>query len=75
MMTPSVLLQERLRFEAKDAGMAKIVKPRYFAGLTVDECAAVLEVSPRTVDKDWAFARAWLHRELSKGELNAAQGD
>lgn len=43
---------------------AEVVKLRYFTSMTVDECAAVLEVSPRTVNKDWAFARAWLHRKL-----------
>ncbi len=59
------------RLGQTDARKAQVVKLRYFAGLTVDECAAVLEVSPRTVDKDWAFARAWLHRELSKGDTNA----
>ena len=43
---------------------AEVVKLRYFTGLTVAECAAVLEVSPRTVNQDWVFARAWLHRKL-----------
>ena len=51
--------------ERQDARKAEVVKLRYFTGLTVDESAAVLNVSPRTVDKDWAFARAWLHRRLS----------
>jgi DNA-directed RNA polymerase specialized sigma24 family protein len=37
---------------------------RYFAGLTLDEAAAALAISPPTADRDWAFARAWLHREL-----------
>jgi RNA polymerase sigma factor (TIGR02999 family) len=56
---------------------AEVVKLRYFTGLTVDECAAVLGVSPRTVDKDWAFARAWLHRKLgdSDGSVEAAGED
>lgn len=40
---------------------------RYFAGLSVDETAAALEVSPRTVDSEWRFARAWLHRTLRSG--------
>ena len=48
---------------------AEVVKLRYFTGLTVDECAAVLEVSPRTVDKDWAFAGAWLHRKLTDSDI------
>lgn len=45
--------------------MAEVVMLRYFAGMTIEECAAALEVSPRTVTKDWQFAKAWLHRTLS----------
>jgi RNA polymerase sigma factor (TIGR02999 family) len=41
-----------------------VVKLRYFAGLTIDQVAAALDVSPATVDRHWAYARAWLHREL-----------
>ncbi len=44
---------------------AEVVMLRYYVGLTVDECAEVLDTSPRTVDSDWRFARMWLHRELS----------
>ncbi len=47
---------------------AEVVMLRYFAGLSVDETAGALDVSPRTVDYEWRFARAWLHRELSKGD-------
>ncbi len=54
---------EKLRL--RDARKAQIVDLRYFTGLTVDETADVLGVSPRQVDKEWQFARAWLHRELS----------
>src|SRR5437588_86095 len=53
------------RLAAKDVRKAKLVELRYFAGLTLDEAAAVLGVSPATADRDWAFARAWLHRELA----------
>ncbi len=45
--------------------MAEVVMLRYFAGMTIEECAAALEVSTRTVTKDWQFAKAWLHRALS----------
>lgn len=55
---------ERLAAEAPRP--AKVVEMRYFAGLSVDETAAAMDISARTVDMDWAFARAWLHRELSK---------
>ena len=39
---------------------------RYFAGLSVEETARVMGISPATVGRHWAFARAWLHRELSR---------
>lgn len=47
-----------------DARQAQIVELRYFAGLSVEETAAVLKVSERTVKRDWAVARAFLHRAL-----------
>jgi RNA polymerase sigma factor (TIGR02999 family) len=47
---------------------AEVVMLRYFAGLSVDETAQALGVSPRTVDYEWRFARAWLHRELGRGD-------
>jgi DNA-directed RNA polymerase specialized sigma24 family protein len=40
------------------------VELRYFGGLTVEEAATVLAVSPKTVKRDWSVARAWLRREL-----------
>ena len=56
------------RLEQDDPARAEVVMMRYFAGLSVDETAAALGVSPRTVDAWWRFARAWLRRELSKGD-------
>jgi RNA polymerase sigma factor (TIGR02999 family) len=56
------------RLEEADQRKARVVMLRHFAGLGVEETAAALNVSPATVKNDWAFARAWLHRELSKGE-------
>jgi RNA polymerase sigma factor (TIGR02999 family) len=53
------------RFAAIDPDRAQVVKLRYFAGLSVDETADAMGVSPRTVDNYWQVARAWLHRELS----------
>ena len=52
------------RLEAKDARKGKIVELRYFAGLTVPETAAVLEVSVGTVEREWRFVKAWLQVEL-----------
>jgi RNA polymerase sigma factor (TIGR02999 family) len=48
-----------------DARQSQLVELRFFAGLTVEETAAALEVAPITVKRDWALARAWLFRELS----------
>jgi RNA polymerase sigma-70 factor, ECF subfamily len=47
-----------------DPDQARIVELRFFAGLTVEETAHVLERSPRTVKREWRLARAWLYREL-----------
>ena len=54
---------ERLR--RLDPRQARIVEMHYFAGMTVKETAAALGISARTVDREWAFASAWLRRELS----------
>ena len=44
--------------------MARVVELRYFAGLSVEEAAAALDASPRTVNRAWTAARAWLLREM-----------
>jgi len=46
-------------------GQAKVVELRYFGGLSEEEIVQVLEISPRTVRRDWDFAKAWLMRELN----------
>jgi len=46
---------------------AKLVELKYFCGLSLEEAAKVLEISPRAADKDWAFARAWLKQRLRAG--------
>jgi RNA polymerase sigma factor (TIGR02999 family) len=46
---------------------AELVKLRYFAGLTADQAAAALGISPTTGDRHWAYARAWLRRAMSEG--------
>jgi RNA polymerase sigma factor (sigma-70 family) len=53
------------RLATFDPRKARIVELRYFGGLTVEETAEVLKISPITVMRDWSFAKAWLHRELS----------
>ena len=52
------------RLAALDPQQARIVEMRFFGGLTVEETADVLRVSPSTVKRDWSMARAWLRREL-----------
>jgi RNA polymerase sigma factor (TIGR02999 family) len=52
------------RLEQVDCGLARIVELRAFGGLTIDEAAHVLKVSPSTVKRDWRTAKAWLTREL-----------
>ena len=52
------------RLKADDERKARIVSLRFFAGLSVDEVATVVDRSPRSVARDWAYARAWLYREL-----------
>jgi RNA polymerase sigma factor (TIGR02999 family) len=51
-----------------DAELARLVELRYFTGLTIEETAEVLGVSPVTVKRDWTVARAWLSRRLGGGE-------
>ncbi|UCC30411.1 MAG: sigma-70 family RNA polymerase sigma factor [Phycisphaerales bacterium] len=59
------------KLEQIDPRKAEVVLLRYFTGLTVAETAEVLGVSPRTVDNEWRFARAWLRRELARGDTAA----
>ena len=55
-----------------DARMSQVVELRFFGGLTVDETAHVLNVSPETVMRDWKTAKAWLLRETGRGHLTAS---
>lgn len=58
------------RLAEMDPQKAKLVELRYFAGLTGDQAAAALGISPSSADRQWVYARAWLRRELAK----AAEG-
>jgi RNA polymerase sigma-70 factor (ECF subfamily) len=51
--------------EALDSRLCRVVELKYFAGLTIDETAAALELSPVTIERDWAMAKAWLYKRLS----------
>lgn len=52
------------RLEVAEPDVAAVVRLRFFAGLSVDESAEALGISPRQVDRLWAYARAWLAREM-----------
>ena len=50
-----------------DARQCQIVELRFFAGLSIEETAKILDISPATTKREWATARMWLHREISVG--------
>jgi RNA polymerase sigma factor (sigma-70 family) len=52
------------RLKAMNARQARVVECRFFGGMSVEETAEALDVSPATVKREWATARAWLNREL-----------
>jgi RNA polymerase sigma factor (TIGR02999 family) len=54
--------------EALDARKCRMVELRFFGGLSVEETAEVLQVSPNTILRDWRFAKSWLRRELTRGQ-------
>jgi len=63
-----VAIDEALtRLEQLDARQAKVVEMRFFGGLSVEETAEAMGISAPTVKREWAMAKAWLHRELSSG--------
>ena len=55
------------RLAARDALKARLVELRYFGGLTGEQAAAILGISPSSADRQWVFTRAWLRRELGLG--------
>jgi RNA polymerase sigma factor (TIGR02999 family) len=69
-----IRLDEALaRFEVENPVQAKLVKLRFFAGLTIKEAAAALGISTATADRHWAFARAWLQREMIAAENGSSR--
>jgi RNA polymerase sigma factor (sigma-70 family) len=62
-----VVLDDALSELAKlDARQSRIVELRFFGGLSSEETAAVLGISPTTVKREWASAKVWLHHEISR---------
>jgi RNA polymerase sigma factor (TIGR02999 family) len=63
-----VALDDALRELAEfDPQQARLVELRYFSGLTIEETAEVMQISPATVKRDWVVAKAWLRREIVRG--------
>ena len=54
------------RLEQQDPAAAQLVKLRYYSGFTLPQAAEVLEISPRTADRLWVYARAWLFRQIGR---------
>lgn len=62
-----VALDDALKELTKlDARQSRIVELRFFGGLSIEETAEILEISPATVKREWSTARMWLHRELNR---------
>jgi DNA-directed RNA polymerase specialized sigma24 family protein len=52
------------RLEALNARQGRVVECRFYAGMSIPETAAALDISPATVKREWALAQVWLYREL-----------
>ncbi|MEM7475155.1 MAG: sigma-70 family RNA polymerase sigma factor [Planctomycetota bacterium] len=59
------------KLEAIDSRKAQVVLMRYFAGLSVEDIASALDISTATVTREWKFAKAWLHREMTRTDTNS----
>ena len=67
--TDILALDEALaKLAEEDPAKADLVKLRYFAGLTIEQTARILEISRATADRYWSYARAWLFHEINKGQ-------
>lgn len=65
-----LILDEAIsRLEGSDPEAAQVVRLRYFTGLSVEDTAAAMNVSPSTVKRSWAFARAWLKEAIESGRV------
>lgn len=63
---PALLSAALERLEQQDPRLARVVELRYLVGLTIEETAEILHISPMTVKRDWITAKAWLARELDR---------
>ena len=63
----TMILDDALRrLESQDSRIAEVIRLRFYAGLTIEQTAEALEISPATVKRRWEFGRTWLFRELRK---------
>jgi RNA polymerase sigma factor (TIGR02999 family) len=62
------------RLAEKDPTKAELIKLRHFAGLTVEQAAQALGISSTTANRYWAYARAWLHQEIARGDATELGG-
>lgn len=70
-----VALDEALeRLALLDPRKSRLVELRFFGGMEVEEAAVVLGIAPATVKRDWSFAKAWLLREITKGDAAGSPG-
>jgi DNA-directed RNA polymerase specialized sigma24 family protein len=71
-----LLLSEGLeKLETRNAEAAAIVKLRFFSGFTMRQTADALGLPLRTAERNWTYARAWLHRELEQSTADGEQAD
>jgi RNA polymerase sigma factor (TIGR02999 family) len=69
-------LNEALKkLEQQEPNKADLVKLRYFAGMTMEQAAEVVGVSPATAHRHWNYARAWLHQEITAKDENSQKND
>jgi RNA polymerase sigma factor (TIGR02999 family) len=67
-----IALDEALeKLSTEDRVSAELIKLRFFAGLTMDQASEILSIPRRTAERNWSYARAWLYREISKGDATA----
>jgi len=79
-MTAEILSEDVIALDEALVGLseedrvaAELVKMRYFAGLTLGQTAQALGISPRTADRCWAYAKAWLYHEIAKGDTDPSR--
>lgn len=67
--------QALARLKEKSARQAQVVELKYFGGLSIEQIAAILDVAPRSVKRDWSLARIFLYRELNPGASPSSVND